>query len=493
VAPDLLAEPVAAAPILVLGGTSEGRDLADELDRQGIPVVSSLAGRVRAPDLPRGTVRVGGFGGADGFARWLERLRPAAVVDATHPFAERISATAAEVCGRAETPLLRIRRPVWSSHDGDRWHLVDDLDAAAELVPSLGERAFLTTGRRGLEAFAALERVWFLIRCLNPPDPPLPPRREVIVDRGPFGVEAERELMTAHRIDVLVSKASGGAATEAKLSAARELGLPAILVRRPPFPATPSVPDVRSALAWVDAIRANGRAGAGKPRRRPALLVAATHSGAGKTTATGVLLRGLQRRGLSVQPFKLGPDFVDAACHAEACGRPAVNLDLWMMGEAGVRESFARFSADVDVAVIEAMGALYDGADGSGEGSAAEIAKLLGVPVLIVLDVWGMTRTATAVLNGLLEFDPDLEIAGCILNRVGGPAHARMVTEAMPAALRPLVIGAIGRDPDLELPDRQLGPLKARERRVEADRREAAQLAAAEGLRFEHLVADVAP
>ncbi len=126
----------------------------------------------------------------------------------------------------------------------------------------------------------------------------------------------------------------------------------------------------------------------------PAVIVSATHSGAGKTTATASIIRGLRRLGLQVQPFKLGPDFIDPAYLAEAAGRPTVNLDLWMMGDEGVSRSFRRWSRDADIAVVEAMGALYDGEDGSESGSAAAVAKLLGLPVLVVLDAYGMTRTA---------------------------------------------------------------------------------------------------
>ena len=118
-------------------------------------------------------------------------------------------------------------------------------------------------------------------------------------------------------------------------------------------------------------------------------------------------MAALRRRGLSVQPFKIGPDFIDAAHHAEVCGRPSINLDTWLQGEDGVRRSFERWSADADIAVIEAMGGLFDGVDGTGRGSPAELAKLLGVPVVVVLDVWGMTRTAAPILRGLRDFDPE--------------------------------------------------------------------------------------
>jgi cobyrinic acid a,c-diamide synthase len=147
-------------------------------------------------------------------------------------------------------------------------------------------------------------------------------------------------------------------------------------------------------------------------RRGPtrALIVSATHSGAGKTTATAALIRGFRDQGLRVQPFKLGPDFIDTAYLSEAAGRKAINLDLWMMGEAGVRGSFARHLGDADIVAVEAMGALHDGTDGSQEGSAAQLAEILDLPVILVLDVAGMTRTAAAVLEGMIEnLHPEVE------------------------------------------------------------------------------------
>lgn len=139
--------------------------------------------------------------------------------------------------------------------------------------------------------------------------------------------------------------------------------------------------------------------------RTPAAIISATHSGAGKTTVTRALLAALKARGLSVQPFKIGPDFIDPMYHSAIVGRPSINLDLWMMGEDGIREAYSRWSQDADVAVIEGMGALFDGANGTGEGSAAHIAAILGVPVVVVIDVYGMTRTTAAIMDGLDSFD----------------------------------------------------------------------------------------
>jgi precorrin-6A/cobalt-precorrin-6A reductase len=237
--------------ILVLGGTGEARELAGELDATGVHVTSSLAGRVSRPRLPAGTVRIGGFGGPDGLARWLMERGVTAVVDATHPFAERISASAAAACPRAGVPLLRLQRPGWSERPGDEWHWVEDLNAAAAAIPTLGERVLLTTGRQGLPAFAAVQDAWFLVRCVEPPEPPLPPRHELLLDRGPYTIDGELALVDEHRVELLVTKDSGGAYTDAKLEAARRRGLPVIVVRRPPRPDVACVSRVEDALAWA--------------------------------------------------------------------------------------------------------------------------------------------------------------------------------------------------------------------------------------------------
>ncbi|HWU08335.1 MAG TPA: cobalt-precorrin-6A reductase [Streptomyces sp.] len=227
--------------ILVLGGTTEARRLAESLAAaDGVRVTSSLAGRVARPKLPPGEVRVGGFGGAEGMADWLRGHHVDAVIDATHPFAGTISFNAASAAAAVHVPLLALRRPGWVPAEGDRWHITDSLMGAAQLLPELGSRVFLTTGRMGLAAFAALDPLWFLVRSVDAPDAPHPARMEVLLDRGPFSLEGERELMRRHRIDVLVTKDSGGDATAPKLTAAREAGIPVVVVARPPVP--PGVP-----------------------------------------------------------------------------------------------------------------------------------------------------------------------------------------------------------------------------------------------------------
>ncbi len=235
--------------VLVLGGTSEARALAAAL-HPGVDVLTSLAGAVRRPVLPAGRVRVGGFGGVQGLTDFLVAQRISVVVDATHPFAARISVNAAEACTRAGVPLLGLRRPPWRPEIGDCWIDVPDLAAAAEQAAGFG-RVFLTTGRGGLDAFASLD-VFCLIRVVDPPDGPLPPAHEVICARGPYTPAGELDLLRRHRIEAIVSKNSGGDIVRAKLDAARQLGLPVIMVRRPSRPVgVEETPDVAAAAAWV--------------------------------------------------------------------------------------------------------------------------------------------------------------------------------------------------------------------------------------------------
>ncbi|MET9775547.1 cobalt-precorrin-6A reductase [Streptomyces sp. NPDC006367] len=239
--------------VLILGGTTEARRLAAVLaDRPGVRVTTSLAGRVTRPGTVDGEVRVGGFGGPEGLAGWLRERRPDAVVDATHPFAERITANAAQAAAATGTPLVVLRRPGWRPGPGDRWHPAGSLAEAAGLLPDLGRRVLLTTGRLGLAAFAHLTGLHFVARSVEPPEPPLPPGTRVLLARGPFTPAGERALLREHRIDVVVTKDSGGEATAAKLTAARDLALPVVVVRRPPLPpGADVVPDVPGVLRWL--------------------------------------------------------------------------------------------------------------------------------------------------------------------------------------------------------------------------------------------------
>lgn len=220
----------------------------------GLRVVSSLAGRLDAPHVPVGEVRTGGFGGVEPMADWLRARAPALVVDATHPFAVQVSTHAVAAAGRTDSPLLRLQRPGWRAHERDQWWRVQTLGAAADLVPTLGRRPLITTGRSGLTAFtehpgcAALD---LLVRCVERPHEPTPRKTTVLLARGPFTVADELTLMREHRIDVVVTKDSGGIDTSAKLAAARALGLPVILVDRPTAPSAATVATVDETLAWV--------------------------------------------------------------------------------------------------------------------------------------------------------------------------------------------------------------------------------------------------
>jgi precorrin-6A/cobalt-precorrin-6A reductase len=231
--------------ILILGGTGEARELARRVS-QSLPVVSSLAGRVTDPRLPVGDVRIGGFGGVDGLTEWLRDNEISAVIDATHPFARQITSNAFEACQRVGVPFLILRRPGFTPKPG--WLWVDSVAEAARNLP--GSRVFLTTGRQDLAEFAGCSQ-WFLARMVEPPEPPMPHRIEVLLSRGPFTVDGELELMRSHRIDVLVTKDSGGAMTSAKLEAARQLDVPVVVVRRPPLPPAQVVGTVEGALAWL--------------------------------------------------------------------------------------------------------------------------------------------------------------------------------------------------------------------------------------------------
>jgi precorrin-6A/cobalt-precorrin-6A reductase len=252
---------LAAAPpeprrLLILGGTGEAVALAGRLVADPrLHVITSLAGRTRDPANVPGALRVGGFGGADGLAAYLEAESIALLVDATHPFAARMAANAARACAETGVPRLKLLRPPWRAGADDRWTEVPDMAAAAETVGRSGGRVFLSVGRQDLAAFAGLENVWFLVRTIEPLDRPCPLRQaEVIQGRGPFAEAAEAALLTDHRIDLLVSKNSGGEATYAKIAAARRLGLPVVMVARPHAPAgdtDATVATVEEAVAWV--------------------------------------------------------------------------------------------------------------------------------------------------------------------------------------------------------------------------------------------------
>ncbi|MBD0862407.1 cobalt-precorrin-6A reductase [Gordonia sp. zg691] len=237
--------------VLILGGTGEARALAAALADTDISFISSLAGRVNNPRLPVGPVRIGGFGGVDGLRNWLLGNRIGAIVDVTHPFAATITANASEASATTGIPMLRLRREPWTPTAGDRWTQVPDLHAAAAEVRRRGTRVLLTTGRQDVGVFAGIDSAWFLIRVVDPPTADLPPHHEILRSRGPYDLESELGLLRDNRIDLLVTKNSGGPLTHAKLEAAAGLGIDVIMVARPAEPDVPTVSDVGAAREWL--------------------------------------------------------------------------------------------------------------------------------------------------------------------------------------------------------------------------------------------------
>jgi precorrin-6A/cobalt-precorrin-6A reductase len=237
--------------VLILGGTGEARELAAALRAAGTDVLSSLAGRTRQPRLPDGPVHTGGFGGPDGLAAFLREEAITHLIDATHPFAEVITANAALAAQGAGVPRLVLRQPAWQP--APSWDMVADISEAAGTVRAWpGEVVFLTTGRRELAAFAADDGHRFLVRTVDPPEGPAPPRMTLILSRGPYTVEGESALLRDHQISLLVTKNSGGSMTAAKLRAARDLGVQVVMVRRPPLPpGSRVVATIPAALNWI--------------------------------------------------------------------------------------------------------------------------------------------------------------------------------------------------------------------------------------------------
>ena len=246
-----------APRLLLLGGTSEARALSERLAREtGVKAVVSLAGRTRAPLASPLPTRVGGFGGVEGLRRYLVESRIDRVIDATHPFAERISANAREACAALGIPLAVLAREPWRREPGDRWIEVADIAGAVAALGSLPRRVFLTVGRLSVPAFRAAPQHRYLIRSIEPPQPEeLPPSVELILARGPFSCDDEMRLMREQSIDVLVTKNSGGPLTYAKIEAARALSLETIVVQPPSGDAQRRLADFEAALDFARAKR----------------------------------------------------------------------------------------------------------------------------------------------------------------------------------------------------------------------------------------------
>ena len=239
--------------ILILGGTTEGYELAQNLSGlDNVQIISSLAGRTKNPKLPVGECRLGGFGGVEGLCAYLIEHSITAIIDATHPFASRMGWNAAQASTQTQIPLLRLQRPAWHPTQGDHWHMANDWEQAARWVAELGPRVLLTIGRQELGHFASLNDHWFLIRSVDSPDP-LPPfaQAEILLARGPFTLDGEMQLFSSQHINTIVCKNSGGSATDAKLQAARQLNIDVVMLDRPQRPPTSQAATCREAVEWV--------------------------------------------------------------------------------------------------------------------------------------------------------------------------------------------------------------------------------------------------
>ncbi|WP_407492869.1 cobalt-precorrin-6A reductase [Pseudooceanicola sp. MF1-13] len=236
--------------ILLLAGTAEARDLARRLAKAGVDAQASVAGAVAQIDAMPLPSRVGGFGGDAGFAAYLDETQPTAIIDATHPFAARITDRTARICADRGIPYLRLDRPAWEPGEGDQWHDLPDPDALASLIPE-GAAIFLSVGRKDLPRYAGLSGRKVVIRSIDPPGD-LPDGWISVLGKPPFPLQEEVALFQDHAIDWLVTKNAGGASSATKLIAARHLKLPVAMIARPPLPnGIDTVATAEEALIWA--------------------------------------------------------------------------------------------------------------------------------------------------------------------------------------------------------------------------------------------------
>jgi precorrin-6A/cobalt-precorrin-6A reductase len=246
--------------VLILGGTTEASALARLLAGDArFDAILSLAGRTAAPKAQPIATRSGGFGGIEGLSRWLRDQATEAAIDATHPYADQMSAHAVAACAQADVPLASVLRPAWTPQPGDAWHLVADAEAAAAALGQAPRRVFLSLGRSDLDAFATAPQHHYVARSVDPPEQlALPPDMSFLQARGPFDLDAETKLLIGERIEIIVSKNSGGSATYPKIAAARALGLPVVMIARPHKPAGQILDSAEAAIAWLKRIAAHG-------------------------------------------------------------------------------------------------------------------------------------------------------------------------------------------------------------------------------------------
>ncbi len=240
--------------ILILGGTSEASEIAELLVKLlgHDSVITSLAGSTISPKPLCGIVRNGGFGGVSGLTQYIIEEEVSLVIDATHPFAERISKNAAEACLKNKVPRTCLHRPPWKKKNGDKWHEVKSLAGALETLPYKGKRVFLSLGSRAVNHFSNISDIWFLVRVVDQPILPLDLNDyQIVCKRGPFKVSEEKQLLEDHQIDLMVTRNSGGSGAYAKIVAARELKIPVIIIKRPLSPVSEVVSSINEVYKWL--------------------------------------------------------------------------------------------------------------------------------------------------------------------------------------------------------------------------------------------------
>ena len=242
-----------SANLLILGGTTEASALAKRVASDDISAIYSYAGRVARPDAQPVPTRVGGFGGVEGLASYIRTQRFTHVIDATHPFAIQISRNTIAACASVDVPMCALVRPPWTPVKRDQWQHANDMESAAQALDTAPKRVFLAIGRMEISAFAAQPQHHYLLRFVDAPDNPPPfPNHDTIVARGPFGLAEDTALLKAHRIDLVVSKNSGGTGARAKIDAARGLDLPVLMIDRPTLPERHEVTSVEDVMDWLD-------------------------------------------------------------------------------------------------------------------------------------------------------------------------------------------------------------------------------------------------
>jgi precorrin-6A/cobalt-precorrin-6A reductase len=251
--PTIVSQAASTTPnILLLGGTTQASALAEALAERGLRATLSYAGRTAHPKPQPIPVRVGGFGGVKGLAAYLRRERVTHLIDATHPFAATMRRNAVLAAAETGTAHIVLTRPPWRAAEGDRWRHVADIPAAVDALSGPPQRVMLALGRMHVDAFAAQPHHAYLLRFVDLPETlPDLPRHVLVVDRGPFDPASDVALLQTHAIDLLVCKNAGGSGASAKLIAARTLGLPVLMIDRPPVSAAAEVYDVATALRWL--------------------------------------------------------------------------------------------------------------------------------------------------------------------------------------------------------------------------------------------------